>query len=197
MVNQNIAHHVCGDGKKLRAVLPRNVFPINQSKIRFVNQRGRLQNVIRAFVAQICSSEPPQIRIYKFEQLIGSALVARADCAKQNRDVWWALAHKNQNRFRHYKPKSFFAKFLAAASRVAPALLGEANILLITERNIVMRNTNYKRFLCYFHSHNPIYRRTKNIPLCSAFCLQHKSFDTESDQCRLGDSALDEQSHFQ
>src|SRR5690242_7350076 len=62
VVDENVPHHLGGDGEKVRAIPPSGVHSRNQSKKRFLHQGGRLHRVIFAFTREVTARKPMQFR---------------------------------------------------------------------------------------------------------------------------------------
>ena len=76
VVDQNLAHRPGRDGEKMGAVLPLRIGLVGQAQISLIDQRGRLQGVIRAFSRHIMMRETPQIFVNEGRELIERAPVS-------------------------------------------------------------------------------------------------------------------------
>jgi hypothetical protein len=83
MINENPAHHLRGQREKLGPVFPRQVSLVDKSKIRFVDERGRLQRVARPLASEVGASPSAQILIQQREEAIACGLIPSAPGLKQ------------------------------------------------------------------------------------------------------------------
>ena len=63
IIDQDLPHYLSGDGKKMRAIPPVLLPGINQPDVRFIDQGGRLQDVILPFEFHVTVSDPVQFGI--------------------------------------------------------------------------------------------------------------------------------------
>src|SRR5215470_16239067 len=59
-IDQNSPHQLGTYGKKLRAINPMDVFPVDQPQVRFIDQCRRLKSVIRTLLPHLALSQPMQ-----------------------------------------------------------------------------------------------------------------------------------------
>jgi hypothetical protein len=60
MIHQQATHYLCSNSEKMSAILPVHPRLIDKAKVRLMNQRGRLQGMIRPFTPQIIRRELAQ-----------------------------------------------------------------------------------------------------------------------------------------
>ena len=70
VVDQDAPHHLRGDAEELRATLPGDAILSCQPEVRFVDQCGGLQRVIRPFAAKIRPRSPSQFPVDQREQVV-------------------------------------------------------------------------------------------------------------------------------
>jgi len=75
VINEDPAHHLRGQREKLCPVFPRHVSLVDKSKIRFVDERGRLQRVARPLASEVGASPPAQILIHQRNEAITCGLI--------------------------------------------------------------------------------------------------------------------------
>ena len=83
LVDQDVAHDLCGDGKEVAAILPCDFLLPAQPQIRFVNQRGSAQRLAISFSLYITMGDAPQLVIDQRSQLIKSGLVTLLPVSQQ------------------------------------------------------------------------------------------------------------------
>src|SRR6476660_2669907 len=83
MVDQDPSHHFRGEAEELRAVLPVNVFLIDQPEVSLVDQGGRLQRVIGKLLTQAINRDSPQFLVNERQHLVERGLVAIAPVDKK------------------------------------------------------------------------------------------------------------------
>jgi hypothetical protein len=83
VINEDPAHHLRGQREKLCPVLPRYLSLVDKPKIRFVNERGRLQQVARPLASEAGASPPAQIPIHQRDEAIACGLIPSAPGLKQ------------------------------------------------------------------------------------------------------------------
>jgi hypothetical protein len=76
IVNENSAHQLRGDGKKMGPVFPIGISLRNEFYIGFIHQRCCLQGVISTFVAEVAYSEMMKLSINDRNQFTGGLLIA-------------------------------------------------------------------------------------------------------------------------
>src|SRR5207247_7344127 len=82
--------------EKVRAVLPPDIFPINEPHVGFIDQLCSLQSVARAFATHVVSGQSMQLLINEWHQLIKSFLVAITPGLEQLRDFMRrGFGHRN------------------------------------------------------------------------------------------------------
>ena len=70
VVDQDAPHHLRGDAEELRATLPGDAILSCQPEVRFVDQRGGLQRVVRPFAAKVRRGSPSQFTVDEREQAV-------------------------------------------------------------------------------------------------------------------------------
>jgi hypothetical protein len=70
VVDQDAPHHLRGDAEELRAALPGDAVLTGESEVRFVDQRGGLQRMVRPFMAKVRRGSPSQFTIDQWEQAV-------------------------------------------------------------------------------------------------------------------------------
>lgn len=78
VINQNVAHHLSRDAEEVGAVLPRDVRPLDEPEIRFVDDGRRLQRVVGALLAQIIFRQLAQLSVHLLKEHVGCRLVTPA-----------------------------------------------------------------------------------------------------------------------
>jgi hypothetical protein len=76
VVHEDAAHHASGHGEEMRAVVPRDVFRVDQPQVRLVDERGRLEAVTRALVTHVPPRELMELSVDERNQLLEGTLVA-------------------------------------------------------------------------------------------------------------------------
>lgn len=79
VVNEDVTHHLRRDVKEVRAVLPFHRFAADKPQVCFVDERGGLKRVVRAFVTQMILRQPAQFFLDTLEQRIRRLRVAATD----------------------------------------------------------------------------------------------------------------------
>lgn len=86
VIDQNPPHHLRGDSKEVRAVLPGDPFLAEQPQLRLVDERRRLQGVVRAFMAQIRRCPATEVTIDQRHQRVTRSNVPLRPGSKQGAD---------------------------------------------------------------------------------------------------------------
>jgi hypothetical protein len=76
VINQNVPHHLRGDGEKVVPVLPLDLLLPRQTKISFVDQRRSLQRVAITLPLHVPMCNATQFVIDKRSQLIERSFVS-------------------------------------------------------------------------------------------------------------------------
>jgi len=71
----------------MRAIAPLNLPLIDQTHVRFVDQRGRLQCVIDRFVPKVTGGDAPELVVHQREQIVERLAAAAAPRHEQLGDV--------------------------------------------------------------------------------------------------------------
>jgi hypothetical protein len=95
----------------MRAVLPRNSCLVNQLQIRFVNERGRLQSVIAAFLAQIIRRHLFQFPVDERQQIVNRRAIAVRQLDQHFGDVF-LIRHFSQSKLLEKAVRKFLAIIL-------------------------------------------------------------------------------------
>lgn len=82
MIDEQSSHQTCNYGEEVRTIFPRHVCA-NEANVRFVDQCGGLQRMLRTLVPHVVPGEASQIAVNQRHQLIERVLVAVAPIAKQ------------------------------------------------------------------------------------------------------------------
>ena len=83
VIDKNCAHQLGSDAEEMSTVLPVQVFAIDESKKRFVDERGGLKSVACAFLTHVTMREAPQFLINERHQLVECGPVAVAPIDQQ------------------------------------------------------------------------------------------------------------------
>ena len=84
MVHQNAPHQASGYRQEVRAIVPRNIFGIDEPQIRFVDQRRRLEAVARTLAGQTPSRDLVKLPLDERNQSAEGGLVALTPLQKQS-----------------------------------------------------------------------------------------------------------------
>jgi hypothetical protein len=76
VVNEDAAHHLRGDAEEVRAVLPLHLRLVYQTHVSLVDERGRLERVPDALLAQVARGEAPQLAVDDGQQVVQNPAVA-------------------------------------------------------------------------------------------------------------------------
>src|SRR5262245_38915150 len=128
MIDKDSAHHLSRDTEELRPILPGNTTLVDQTQIRFVDQRGWRERVIQTLVAQIQRCAPAQFCVDDHHQIVARAKVATRPRSKQagdqaglftpHRGALRSPAHFRVAVWRfHDAAQSVFSRYLLARSR--------------------------------------------------------------------------------
>ena len=86
MIHQNLPHETSANAKKMRTVLPCHSLLIDKPQVRFVKERGRLQQVVWNFAVHVARSQPAQFVIDQRDQLVQSNTVSFAPIQQELRN---------------------------------------------------------------------------------------------------------------
>jgi hypothetical protein len=75
MVNEYTAHHIRRQAKELCSILPIDAALIDQPKVRFMHQGGRLKRVIGSLATHIGSRQPPKLVVDLGKNLIERSII--------------------------------------------------------------------------------------------------------------------------
>jgi len=87
MIDHDAPHQLRGRSDKVGAVLPATFGIVNQSQVRFVEERCRLQRVADAFLAHVMMCQAVQFRLHQRDQPSEGFLIATAPVAQQLGDL--------------------------------------------------------------------------------------------------------------
>src|ERR1041384_2223249 len=93
VINQDMAHYLRRDGKKMSPILPVHFLLIDQPEVRFVDESGRLWGMSRILAAHKDTSQPAQFGIHKWDQFIERGLVTATPSRQEERDFLWNCLH--------------------------------------------------------------------------------------------------------
>ena len=85
MVHEDTPHHSGRDGEKLGAILPRHLPLVDQPQKRFMNERRRLQGVIRPLAAKVSGRTAAKLFVQEGNESLGCGAVPVAPRPKQRR----------------------------------------------------------------------------------------------------------------
>ena len=94
VIDQDPAHDLRRDTKKMRSILPIDLALVDEADVRLVNKGARLQGVVGPLVPKLARGHAPELRIDKWQQLVKGSLIAATPIAEQRRDVaraYWIL----------------------------------------------------------------------------------------------------------
>jgi hypothetical protein len=83
VIDQQVAHLLCGDGEEVGPVLPRHRLTGEQLEVQLVDQRGRLQGVSRPFLLQMPCCQAAQFLVGGSKQALSGLPVAGAPLAEE------------------------------------------------------------------------------------------------------------------
>ena len=87
MVDQDPAHHLRGDAKEMRAILPVHLALIDELEEGFVDQGRGLKGVVAPLPAQVGGGEPPQLGINRRQEPVERILPPETPLLEQLRDL--------------------------------------------------------------------------------------------------------------
>jgi len=91
VVHEDTAHHAGSDAEEVAAILPLDASLVDETQIRLVHQRRRLQRVIGPLAAKMGAGQPAQLVIDEREKLFLDGRVAAAPLGEQRGYVWRRL----------------------------------------------------------------------------------------------------------
>lgn len=99
VIEQNAPHNLRRNSEKLRAVLPRRARLVNQFQVGFVDERGRLQSMIRVFALHKPMRDAPEFLLDDWKKPFERMLVAVRPSREQFGDVRFVRhsARKREN----------------------------------------------------------------------------------------------------
>src|SRR6185369_3510031 len=87
-VNEDAPHNLRGHAEEVRAVLPAHCFPVDQADVSFVDERGGLQEMVRALAAHVALGEPVELSMNERREFFEGFLLAVAPrCQKLSKLV--------------------------------------------------------------------------------------------------------------
>src|SRR5688572_22175997 len=87
MVDQDSAHLSRRYAEEVRAILPIHLALIDESHVRLVNERGRLQAVVAPLPVHLTCGNAPQLAIHNRQQTIERGAIAVPPLSKQGGDI--------------------------------------------------------------------------------------------------------------
>jgi hypothetical protein len=96
MVNQNAPHHLRGNAKEVRPVLPLDLTLINQPDERFIHQCRGLQRVSGTLFPHVPMGHAPKFVIHKRHQLVAGGLIPVAPLFEQLGYLMWRGCHRER-----------------------------------------------------------------------------------------------------
>jgi hypothetical protein len=87
VVHEDAPHHLRRDAEELSTVLPHHRPLIDKTKIRLVDEGGRLQRVVRPFLAKVSRSAAAKLLINDRHQSVARVAIAGAPPPQQCRDI--------------------------------------------------------------------------------------------------------------
>jgi hypothetical protein len=87
MIDEDPAHHLSRDAKKVRPIPPVDVPLVNEPQKYLVNERSRLERVARSLTPEMPRRHPAQLGVDERQQLIEGTLVAATPVPEQRRDL--------------------------------------------------------------------------------------------------------------
>jgi hypothetical protein len=76
VIDEDPAHHLRRNPIKVRSIPPVDAALVYQAQVRLVNERGRLQRMVCAFVSKLTVSDPAQLTVDDGQQTIEGASIA-------------------------------------------------------------------------------------------------------------------------
>jgi hypothetical protein len=76
-----------GDPEEVRTTLPMDVSLVDQLKVGIVNESSRLQDVARAFAAELMVSQTTELSVDGVDDLVSSLVIARTPLDEQPRNA--------------------------------------------------------------------------------------------------------------
>ena len=87
VVDKDPPHDLRGHTKEMRAIPPIDPPLIDQSQIRFVDERRRLQGVPHPLASKLARGDAAQLGIHERQQLVEGTVVPATPIVEQRRDV--------------------------------------------------------------------------------------------------------------
>jgi hypothetical protein len=87
VVDKNPPHHLSGDAKKVRAILPVAIALFDEAQVRLVHERGGLQSVTIPLTVKLTRSDATQFAVNQRQQAIERISIASAPMVEQCGDV--------------------------------------------------------------------------------------------------------------
>ena len=82
IIEQNPAHYLRRDAEEMGAILPLDLSLIDQTQVRFVDQRGRLQGMIRVLPPHVAVRQAMQFALNEGQEPFEGRLIAVAPIHK-------------------------------------------------------------------------------------------------------------------
>src|SRR5947207_3058707 len=97
IIHQDAPHHACGDGEKVRAVLPLRLVVAAEPKVHLVDQCRGLQRMPVAFPPQVVMSQAPQLVVDDGHKLFQRLRVPAAPLPKETSDLPGECLHSSSS----------------------------------------------------------------------------------------------------
>ena len=82
VVNQDPAHDLCRDAEEVRSILPVDMALVDEPEVDLVNERRRLQGVVRPLASKLPRGRAPKLCIHERQQLIERSPIAATPIAE-------------------------------------------------------------------------------------------------------------------
>ncbi len=87
VVDEDPPHDLCGDPEEMRPIPPIDLALIDESQIRFVDERRRLQGVARPLTTKLAPRDAAQLGVHERQQLIERTVIPATPLIEQRRDI--------------------------------------------------------------------------------------------------------------
>ena len=87
VVDENLAHQLCGNREKMRPALEQRCVEPDQANERLIDERSALQRVIRPFVPQVRVGDAAQFFVDKRQKSIERLAVAASPFLQEQRNA--------------------------------------------------------------------------------------------------------------
>jgi hypothetical protein len=86
VIDQDSSHGFGSSGKEVAATVPTDLALTQQTHVSFVNQRGRLERVLRALLGHFRARETTKLLVNNGQKLVGGVRIAFVDGLQETRD---------------------------------------------------------------------------------------------------------------